>query len=176
MKFLGNVLATIIGIFVFFMLFFFGIVLIGAIFGGESEGVTVKNNSVIELNLQSIRNDYAGKYKDPWMTIFSENKKVGLSDIINAIENAKTDKDIEGISILNNASSLGMAQSKALRDALESFKKSGKFVMAYANSYSQKEYYLNSVANPIYLNPVGDMDFKGLSSEIMFFKDFQENI
>lgn len=174
MKFLGNVLATIIGIFVFFMLFFFGIVLIGAIFGGESEGVTVKNNSVIELNLQDIRNDYAGKYKDPWMTIFSENNKVGLSDIINAIENAKTDKDIEGISILNNASSLGMAQSKALRDALESFKKSGKFVMAYANSYSQKEYYLNSVANPIYLNPVGDMDFKGLSSEIMFFKDFQE--
>ena len=46
--------------------------------------------------------------------------------------------------------------------------------MAYANSYSQKEYYLNSVANPIYLNPVGDMDFKGLSSEIMFFKVFQE--
>ena len=91
MKFLGNVLATIIGIFVFFMLFFFGIVLIGAIFGGESEGVTVKNNSVIELNLQDIRNDYAGKYKDPWMTIFSENNKVGLSDIINAIENAKTD-------------------------------------------------------------------------------------
>ena len=67
-----------------------------------------------------------------------------------------------------------MAQSKTLRDALESFKKSGKFVMAYANSYSQKEYYLNSVANTIYINPVGDMDFKGLSSEIMFFKDLQD--
>jgi protease-4 len=50
----------------------------------------------------------------------------------------KTDDDIKGISILNNTSALGMAQSKALRDALESFKKSGKFVMAYANSYSQK--------------------------------------
>ncbi|TDE01840.1 signal peptide peptidase SppA [Flavobacterium sandaracinum] len=174
MRFLGNVLATIIGIFVFFMLFFFGIILIGAIFGGESEGVTVKNNSVIELNLENIQNDYAGKYKDPWVTIFSENKKVGVTDIINAIEEAKTDNDIKGISILNNVSSLGMAQSKALRDALESFKKSGKFVMAYANSYSQKEYYLNSVASPIYINPVGEMDFKGLSSEIMFFKDFQE--
>jgi protease-4 len=46
--------------------------------------------------------------------------------------------------------------------------------MAYANAYSQKEYYLNSVANTIYLNPIGEMDFKGLSSEIMFFKDFQE--
>ncbi|MFV5698370.1 signal peptide peptidase SppA [Flavobacterium sp. ZT3R17] len=174
MKFLGNVLATIIGIFIFFMLFFFGILIIGAIFGGESEGVSVKSNSVIELNLEDIKNDYAGKFKDPWVTIFSDGKNIGLTDIINAIEDAKTDDDIKGISILNDDSQLGMAQSKALRDALEDFKKSGKFVLAYANSYSQKEYYLNSVAKPIYLNPVGDMDFKGLSSEIMFFKDFQE--
>ena len=174
MKFLGNVLATIIGIFIFFMLFFFGILIIGAIFGGESEGITVKSNSVIELNLEDIKNDYAGKFKDPWVNIFSDGKNIGLTDIISAIEEAKTDDDIKGISILNDESQLGMAQSKALRDALEDFKKSGKFVMAYANSYSQKEYYLNSVAKPIYLNPVGDMDFKGLSSEIMFFKDFQE--
>ena len=174
MKFLGNVLATIIGIFVFFMLFFFGIVLIGTIFSGDSETIEVKNNSVIVLNLKDIQNDYAGKYKDPWMVLFSDKKKVGLTDIINAIESAKTDDDIKGISILNNESELGMAQSKDLRDELESFKKSGKFVMAYANSFTQKEYYLNSVANPIYLNPVGQMDFKGLSSEIMFFKDLQE--
>jgi protease-4 len=174
MNFLRNVLSTIIGIFIFFMLFFFGIIIIATIFGGEPEAVEVKNNSVIELNLETICNDYAGKYKDPWMTLFSDKKSIGLTDIINAIEEAKTDDDIEGISILNNQSSIGMAQSKALRDALESFKKSGKFVMAYANSYSQKEYYLNSVANTIYLNPSGDMDFKGLSSEIMFFKDLQE--
>ncbi|MFV5691543.1 signal peptide peptidase SppA [Flavobacterium sp. LT1R49] len=174
MKFLGNVLATIIGIFIFFMLFFFGILIIGAIFGGESEGISVKNNSVIELNLEDIKNDYAGKFKDPWVTIFSDGKNIGLTDIISAIEEAKTDDDIKGISILNDESQLGMAQSKALRDALQDFKKSGKFVMAYANSYSQKEYYLNSVAKPIYLNPVGEMDFKGLSAEILFFKDFQE--
>ena len=62
MKFLGNVLATIIGIFIFFMLFFFGIILFGAIFGGD-ESVSVKTDSVIELNLKEIRNDYAGKYK-----------------------------------------------------------------------------------------------------------------
>ncbi|TRX39049.1 signal peptide peptidase SppA [Flavobacterium restrictum] len=174
MRFLGNVLATIIGIFVFFMLFFFGIVLIGAIFGGESEGVEVKNNSVIELNLSDITNDYAGKYKDPWMDVFSKNKKIGVTDVINAIEIAQSDDAIKGISILNNNSELGMAQSKELRNALESFKKSGKFVMAYANAYSQKEYYLNSVANTIYLNPVGELDFKGLSTEVMFFKDFQD--
>jgi protease-4 len=174
MKFLGNVLATIIGIFVFFMLFFFGIILIGMLFGGESETTEIKNNSVIELNLEDIKNDYAGKYKDPWVTVFSDKKHIGLTDIINAIKEAKTDENIKGISILNSNSSLGMAQSKALRDALEGFKKSGKFVMAYANSFSQKEYYLNSVASPIYLNPIGDLDFKGLSSEVMFFKDLQE--
>jgi protease-4 len=174
MKFLGNVLATVIGIFVFFMLSFFGIMLLAAVFGGDSNAVTIESDSVIELDLRKIQNDYAGKYKDPWVTIFSEQKSIGLTDIINAIEVAKTDDNIKGISILNDASSLGMAQSKELRNALESFKKSGKFVMAYSNGYSQKEYYLNSVASPIYLNPVGDLDFKGLSSEIMFFKDFQD--
>lgn len=174
MRFLGNVLATIVGLFVFLMLFFFGIILITAIFGGDSEEVSVKSDSVIELKLENIKNDYAGKYKDPWVTILSEGENVGLSDIINAIEAAKTDKDIKGISILNDESELGMAQRKALRDALEDFKKTGKFVMAYANTYSQKEYYLNSVANTIYINPVGDFDFKGLSAELMFFKDLQE--
>jgi protease-4 len=174
MKFLGNVLATIIGLFLFFMLFFFGILFIGAVFGGDSEKVVVKNNSVIELNLEDIQYDYAGKYNDPWVTIFSDGKTVGLMDILTAIEEAKTDNNIEGISILNGNSQLGMAQSKALRDALLNFKKSGKFIMSYSNTYSQKEYYLNSVADKIYINPVGEMDFKGLSSEIMFYKDLQE--
>jgi protease IV len=173
MKFLGNVLATVIGIFVFIMLFFFGVILIGTIFG-DDESVSVKADSVIELDLKEINNDYAGKFTDPWVTQFSKDGKIGLTDVINAIEAAKTDDNIKGISILNDESSLGLAQYKDLRNALESFKKSGKFVWAYANTFSQKEYYLNSVANTIYLNPAGDMDFKGLSSEVMFFKDFQE--
>jgi protease-4 len=174
MRFLGNVLATIVGLFVFFMLFIFGIIIIAAVFGGDSNEISVKSDSVIELKLENIKNDYAGKYKDPWVTILSDGEKVGLSDIINAIEAAKTDNDIKGISILNDESELGMAQRKTLRDALEDFKKSGKFIMSYANTYSQKEYYLNSVANTIYINPVGDFDFKGLSAELMFFKDLQE--
>ncbi|MBB4800142.1 protease-4 [Flavobacterium nitrogenifigens] len=173
MKFLGNVLATVIGIFVFMMLFFFGVIFIGALFGGD-DTVSVKSDSVIELNLKEINNDYAGKYKDPWVSVFSDKKGIGLTDVINAIDAAKTDDNIKGISILNDESSLGLAQYKDLRNALERFKKSGKFVWAYANTYSQKEYYLNSVANTIYINPAGDLDFKGLSSEVMFFKDFQD--
>jgi protease-4 len=175
MRFLGNVLATIVGLFVFCMIFFFGIVLIGVIAGSGDDKVTVKSNSVIELDLSKITFDYAGKtHYDDFEFLNDKDKHNGLSDIIEAIKEAQLDGDIQGISILNNNSSLGIAQTKALRDALESFKKSGKFIMSYADMYSQKEYYLNSVANTIYINPIGDLDFKGLSSEVMFFKDFQE--
>lgn len=172
MRFLGNVLATIVGLFLFFMILFFGFILIGVLAGGD-DVVDVKSNSVIELDLSKIKYDYAGKtnFKDfQWY----EDEHNGLSDVINAIQYAKTDDDIKGISILNNTSNLGIAQTKALRDALEDYKKSGKFVYSYADMYSQKDYYLNSVANTIYINPIGEFDFKGLSTEIMFFKDFQE--
>jgi len=133
----------------------------------------VKNNSVIELDLSKVTLDYAGKtnYKD---FNYFEAHHDGVTDILNAIEAAKTDDKIEGISILNNQSQLGLAQSKAVRDKLEEFKKSGKFVYAYANSYTQKEYYINSVADQIYLNPMGEVDLKGLSAEIIYMKDLQE--
>ena len=173
MRFLGNVLATIVGIFIFCMIFFFGIIIIGAIAGSGEDTVSIKKNSVIELDLSKVSLDYAGKtnYKD---FNYFEAHHDGVTDILNAIEAAKTDDKIKGISILNNQSQLGLAQSKAVRDKLEEFKKSGKFVYAYANYYTQGEYYLNSVADQVYLNPMGEVDFKGLSSEIIYMKDLQE--
>ena len=173
MRFLGNVLATIVGIFIFCMIFFFGIIIIGAIAGSGEDTVSVKKNSVIELDLSKVSLDYAGKtnYKD---FNYFEADHDGVTDILNAIEAAKTDDKIKGISILNNQSQLGLAQSKAVRDKLEEFKKSGKFIYAYANFFSQGEYYLNSVANQVYLNPMGEVDFKGLSAEILYMKDLQE--
>ena len=173
MKFLGNVLATIVGLFIFCMISFFGLLLLGAIFGSDDETVQVNANSVIELDLSKIENDYAGKINFTDFQYFDA-KHNGLFDVLKAIEIAKTDGKIKGISLLNSNSSLGMAQTKALRDALESFKKSGKFVYSYANYYSQKEYYLNSISDKIYINPVGELEFKGMSMETMFFKDFQE--
>lgn len=175
MRFLGNVLATILGLFIFCMLFFFGMIFIAVIAGSSSgsDNVSVKSNSVIELDLSKVTQDYAGKSNYKEFDYF-EARHDGLSDVLKAIEYAKDDSDIKGISILNNNSELGAAQTKALRDQLEDFKKSGKFVYSYANVYTQKDYYLNSVANTIYMNPVGNMDFKGLSSQIMFFKDLQE--
>uniref|UniRef100_UPI00404B0E85 signal peptide peptidase SppA n=1 Tax=Flavobacterium sp. TaxID=239 RepID=UPI00404B0E85 len=175
MKFIGNVIATIVGIFLFCLLFFFGIVLIGAIAGGEEEIVQVKDNSVIELDLSEVSLDYLGRYKPSPMDVFFENdKSAGFITILNALENAKTDDKIKGISILNNQLQLGMAQSRSLRQKLEEFKKTGKFIVAYSDFLSQKDYYLNSVADTLYLNPIGELDFKGLSSEILFMKELQE--
>lgn len=173
MNFIKNVFATVIGIFAFLIVVFFLFAFLGAIFGGNSNGISVEKNSVIELDLSEVSEDYGGKTKIKDFDYF-ENNHNGLADIIKGIENAKTDENIKGISILNNTTMLGMAQIKELRIALEDFKKSGKFVYAYSNTISQKEYYLNSVANTIYMNPIGEMEFKGLSTEVMFFKDFQE--
>lgn len=173
MKFLGNVLATVVGIFLFCMLFFFGVMFIGLLFGGDGDTVKVKENSVIELDLSKVTLDYGGKINFKDFNYF-ESKHDGLIDVINAIDYAKTDDKIKGISILNNFSNLGLAQSKALRDELEDFKKSGKFVVAYSNYLTQRDYYLNSVADTLYLNPVGELDFKGLASEIIYMKNLQE--
>ena len=172
LKFLGNIVSTVIGLFVFILLLFFGIVIIGSI-SGSDDGFTVKENSIIELDLSNVRYDYAGKVKFKDFA-FAEDEHNGLFDVIEAIKFAKTDQNIKGISILNNDTSLGMAQLKALRTALIDFKTSKKFVYSYADVYSQKNYYLNSVANTIYINPIGELDFKGLGAEIMFYKDFQE--
>ncbi len=173
MKFLSNVLAVIVGLFIFTMVFFFGILLIGAAAGSGDKTTRVASNSVIELDLDRVTLDYAGKsfYKD---FDYSETNYDGLSDVIKAIDYAKTDDKIKGISILNHTAELGVAQTKALRDALDDFKTSGKFVVAYSNFYTQKDYYLGSVADTIYLNPVGLLEFKGLSTEVMFYKDLQD--
>lgn len=175
MKFVSNVIATVIGIFVFCLLFFFGIVIIGAIAGSGEDSGELKKNSVIELNLSEISLDYAGKFKpNPLEALMESKKNVGFTSVLDALENAKTDENIKGISILNNQSQLGLAQSQALRNKLAEFKKSGKFVVAYSDYLTQKDYYLNSVADTLYLNPVGELDFKGLSSEVLFMKELQE--
>lgn len=175
MQFLKNVLSTIVGIFCFFLFFFILIVAIAAIAGGSSDKtVVVEDNSVIELNIAEVANDYAGKFSSDEFAFLNSNPHDGLFDVLKAIDAAKTDDKIKGITLTNVQSNLGIAQAKALRDKLAEFKKSGKFVLAYGDSYSQGQYYLGSVADTVYLNPVGDFEFKGLSSEVMFFKDFQE--
>lgn len=176
MNFFKSVFATVVGIFLFIILSFFLLIGISALFGGDGGKVKVKDNSVIQLDLSKVNFDYTGKYKSdsPFSELMIDKSKVGFIEVLNAIENAKKDDKIKGITIVNNQSALGLAQSKELRDKLEDFKKSGKFIMSYANYFTQKEYYINSVADAVYLNPAGEVDFKGLSSELLFFKNFQD--
>lgn len=175
MSFIRNVLATVVGIILFLFIGFFILIIVGSVasFSGASSKVAVKNNSVINLDLNRVNNDYAGKmYIEDFQ--YSERRKDGLVDILNALEYAKTDDKIKGIKIFNPQIMLGTSQIRELREKLEDFKKTGKFVVAYADDYSQSQYYLSSVADTVYINPVGSFDFKGLSSEILYMKDLQE--
>ena len=177
MDFFKRVLSTITGIVLFLGISCVGLIIIGALMGGNEEGIVeVKKNSVLELNLDEPIMDYAGQFDyGKWNVYLNQDKKYnGLFDIIDAINNAAEDDNIKGITLKNNITTAGMAQTKAIRDALLNFKQSGKFVLAYGDIITQKDYYLNSVADSIYLNPVGALEFKGLTTEIMYYKDFQE--
>ncbi len=175
MSFIKRVLSTVTGIFVFLAICFLGLILLGALFGsGSDDLVKVKSNSVLELTLDFPIKDYAGKTEFAEYPFLNEDKKNGLFNIIDAINYAATDDKIKGISIDNNFINAGITQTKTIRGALLKFKESGKFIVAYGDIYTQKDYYLSSVADTIYLNPAGMMEFKGLSSERLYFKDFQE--
>ena len=175
MNFIKNVLATLVGIILFCMMSFFILLIIGvmASAGSSSGGKSTKNNSVIKLDLENVTNDYGGSiYIEDFD--YKETNHDGLINVLQAIDYAKTDAKIKGISIENNFSFLGLTQRKSLIEKLEEFKKTGKFVVAYADNYSQGEYYLASIADTIYLNPMGSVDFKGLASEILYMKDLQD--
>ncbi|CAL2077280.1 protease IV [Tenacibaculum sp. 190524A05c] len=174
MKFLRNLLASILGFFISLFLLFCLFLLIAAIAGGGDE-IVVKPNSVLELDLAKQIKDYAPKDTSPLAQALElDSEKLSLDKVLNAIENAQLDDNIKGISIKTNAIGAGMAQTQAIRKKLEEFKESGKFIYAYNDVYSQKNYYLSSVADSLFLNPVGQIDFSGLSSEILYYKDFED--
>lgn len=173
MKFLRNLIASIFGTLIALgVVFILFLIVVAAI--SETEKITVKMNSVLQINLETLVKDYAPKSSDPIDELLGFNdNKIGLNEILNAIENAKDDAKIKGISISTLGVYAGIAQTQAIRNKLKEFKESGKFINAYADVYTQKSYYLSSVADSIFLNPVGFMDFKGLSAEILFYKDLE---
>ncbi|GIM48957.1 signal peptide peptidase SppA [Capnocytophaga stomatis] len=141
--------------------------------GANDTNVVVKKNSVLELDFKTPLKDYAERVhiEDFDYTIEEFN---GLNFILQAIEYAKTDDRIEGISIKSPGNIGGLVFVQELRAALQDFKTSGKFVLAYNDIIPQKDYYLQTVADGIFLNPLGYLNFRGLSSEVLFFKDIQE--
>ncbi|TLF43205.1 signal peptide peptidase SppA [Maribacter aurantiacus] len=173
MKFLRNLLAAILGTLIALGIVFVMFFVFIALLGSGDDTVKVKDNSVLEIQLQRPIADYTGSSElNPFSGLFEESQ--GLDEILQAITVAKDDDRIKGISINNNFLLAGLAQTQTLRKVLEDFKESGKFIYAYGDFYSQKDYYLASVADSVFLNPVGVMDFRGLSSEVLYFKDLQE--
>ncbi|WP_369047908.1 signal peptide peptidase SppA [Tenacibaculum sp. UWU-22] len=174
MAFLRNLLAVILGFFIALFLLFLLFAGIGSVMSSQEE-VVVKPNSVLEMDLSTPVKDYAPKDSNPFVQALDlVDEKLALNNIIIAIDNAKTDPNIKGISIKNTTINAGIAQTQAIRNELEDFKKSGKFIYAYADVYDQKNYYLSSVADSLFINPVGQIDFKGLSTEILYYKDFED--
>jgi len=171
-KFLRNLLASCLGT---TLAFFIVIMLLVAVVSSlnEEDEIVVKNNSVLEINLKEAVKDYVPQSDNPFDELFGK-KTFQLSEILNAIENAKYDENIKGISIHNLMVNAGVSQLQSIRKKLQEFKESGKFVTAYADLYMQKNYYLSSVADSIYVTPFGSVEFRGLSSERLFYKDFQD--
>lgn len=173
MNFLRNLLAAIIGSLIAFGIMLFMFMIFVSLVGSAEDGVVIDKNSILELKLQKPIKDYVGNSDvDPFSGLFGQSQ--GLDEILHAIKVAKDDGDIRGISINNNFIMAGLAQTQAIRKALVDFKESGKFVYTYGDFFLQKDYYLASVSDSIFLNPVGGMDFKGLSTEVLFYKDLQE--
>ena len=141
MNFLKRVLSTVTGIFVFIGLCLFLLIIIGVAFGGgDDDKVKVAENSVLALDLSSPLADYKGQfdYGEFDELLKGSVKYNDLFDVIHAIDYAATDDKIKGIKIQNNFLQAGIAQTKALRDALLRFKKSGKFILAYGDIISKK--------------------------------------
>ncbi|AEM70947.1 signal peptide peptidase SppA, 67K type [Allomuricauda ruestringensis DSM 13258] len=173
MKFLRNLLASILGSLVAFGILMGMFFIFLALIGNVDDGVVVKKNSVLELSFVAPILDYTGKDEtDPFAAFGGE--ELGLDEILHAIKVAKNDDNIEGISITTGYLMAGVAQTREIRKALLDFKSSGKFVMAHSDVYAQRDYYLASAADEVYINPVGVLDFKGLATEVLFFKELQE--
>ncbi|MDH0658425.1 signal peptide peptidase SppA [Empedobacter sp. GD03865] len=169
-NFFGRVFSTIIGNLLTISVFVILLIVLIFVSALSAPTKSVKDGSVLEISLEDpiMESDM-----DRSVSIFdmSESPNVFLQDIIHSIEEAKNDDKIKGISLKLDKFSGGATQATDIRNALEDFKKSGKFVYSYSNSGSQLSYYISSVSDKIYQNPLGGTLLQGLSSNIMFFKN-----
>lgn len=172
MTFLRNLLASILGSLVAFGILFVMFLIFVSIAGADQQ-VRVPEKAVLELRIDRPVAEYSDSDPEDPFALFTE-PKMGLNEITKAIAVAKMDDRIRGISLDGPYLVAGISQTRAIREALKDFRESGKFVYAYGDFFVQRDYYLSSVADSIFINPVGEMDFKGLAAEVLYFADFQE--
>ena len=173
-SFFASILGTLTALGLFFVILLLFVSGIAGIINAPSGLTSVKQNSVLDLNLNYPIVDRAPNFDEFQRFLGLEDEVLGLPDILSAIDKAKDNSSIKGIRLRTDFISAGWAQTRSIRNALNRFKESGKFIYAYGDLYTQKGYYLASVSDSIFLNPVGILEFKGLASEVLYYKDFQE--
>lgn len=170
-QFFKNVAATVVGIFAFgvIMAILGFISLIGMVVSSSGKP-SLEDNSVMVLKLQGQIDD---KAESNWMGELTGNKfnNLGMNNILSAIKKAKKEDKVKGIYLETGILMSDYATLQEIRNALADFKKSGKWVIAYGDTYSQSGYYLASVANKVYVNPDGAIDWHGIASQPQFIKD-----
>lgn len=172
-SFFKTVIAVVVGLLLTTLILFF--VIAGSAAGsGGKKATLVSKNSILELDLGKEIVDVTVDNPLQNFSIFnptlSENDQIGLFELEKTLQKAKEDKNIKGIYLKSDGMSSGISTLFEVKRLLEDFKKSGKFVIAYTESQAQGSYLVNSVADKIYMNPMGGMELKGFGSEIMYFK------
>ena len=178
MNFFKNFLASVLGSLTAFALFFAVILLIisasASLLVAPSGANSIQPNSILDLNLNISIKDRNPSFDQIEILLELNEEVLGLPEVISAIYKAAANQNIKGIRLRSDYISMGWSQTRSIRTALQHFKKQGKFIYSYADILTQKGYYLASVADSIFLNPIGLIEFKGLASEVLYFKDFQD--
>ncbi|WP_129618692.1 signal peptide peptidase SppA [Bacteroides stercoris] len=174
--FLKFTLATVTGIIISsVVLFFISILVVFSMVSSSESETQVRKNSVMMLDLNGTLTERS--QENPLDFLMKEDYKTyGLDDILSSIRKAKENEDIKGIYIQATSLGAGFASLEEIRDALKDFKESGKFIVAYGDTYTQNLYYLSSVADKVLLNPQGMLEWRGLAATPMFFKDLLKKI
>lgn len=174
--FFASMLGFIIGTVVLFFLFIF--ILSASVSSMSKTDVKISDNTVLHLKLDEALRERSSNnpFEDFNFSNFESNHQPGLNDILKNISKASKDDNIKGIYMDVPMVRGGIASVEEIRNALIEFRKSGKFIYAFADNYSQGGYYLATAADKIYLNPQGQVLLNGMATELMFFKGSLEKL
>ncbi len=179
-QFFKFMFASMLGFFLTFVIIFF--IMVGVIASiasfSRKEVVEVEKQSVLHLTLEREIVDRGGRspFESFDFMSFSPTTTIGLNDLINNLKKAKEDENIEGVFLDLTFVNAGWSSIDEIRQAIEDFKESGKFVISYGDSYTQNAYYLATVADEIYLHPEGIVDFRGINAEMFFLKNMLDRL
>ncbi len=168
--------ATVVGLFLTMAFFtIISIISLAGMIATEGMSAPIKEKSILSLNLSGTINERSES--NPFAMLMGEkNEALSLEDALIALKKASANKNIEGIYMRAGGMSGSPAMAQELRQALAEFKKSGKWIVSYGEGYGKMDYYISSVADTILLNPEGSVDFSGLATQIMFFKDVLDKV